>query len=489
MSRYPMAVLLLPLVAIILLCYYTGKPIDLLRDTEADYLDSLQLFRMVLTDYPRERAKTVLAETEVLARSGGGSVERAEGKVYVYLLPDSTDAARNREALLGMQIGDTLLVRTRVQRGGVLGKFDYGNYLRLQGIVGTAVVWKDQWKRLPAQPRTQRWNPRCWQRNLYRRYRALGIEGGELATLGALTLGYKEDLEPDLKRSFQCAGAAHVLAVSGLHTGIIYAVVLALLTLGGRCKPMYCNRAGRCALSAAVVLVMWGYAFLTGLTPSVVRSVVMLTVVEVGRMCRRRGTLLNTVLFAAWLILLVRPRDLFSVSFQLSFTAVAAIVLLAPDSPVPVAAPSVVRRMGRRVANYVFGLLSVSLAAQLGTLPLTLYYFGQCSNYFMLTNMVVLPLAWLIVLAGFATLLCGWIPCLGVWMAQGTKALVWVLNHTVGWVESLPGSVTLLTISMPMVVLLYVAIACGYWGLKRSLWWMIPVAVSLSAFCGMALWG
>ena len=127
LRRYPMAVLLLPLTVTILLCYYSGKPIDLLRDTEVDYLDSMQIFRVVLTDYPRERAKTVQAEAEVLGRVDGGQVKAAKGKVFLYLQPDSTDFARNKEALMGMQIGDTLLVRMRVQRGGRLGEFDYGN--------------------------------------------------------------------------------------------------------------------------------------------------------------------------------------------------------------------------------------------------------------------------------------------------------------------------------------------------------------------------
>ena len=489
LRRYPMAVLLLPLTVTILLCYYSGKPIDLLRDTEVDYLDSMQVFRVVLTDYPRERAKTVQAEAEVLGRVDGGQVKAAKGKVFLYLQPDSTDFARNKEALMGMQIGDTLLVRTRVQRGGRLGEFDYGNYLRMQGIVGTAFVRRTQWRRLSGAADVSFWEPRRWQRALYQRFRVLGIEGDELATLGALTLGYKDDLEPDLRRSFQCAGAAHVLAVSGLHTGIIYAVVLTLLTIVGRCKPMYSNRLGRCMLSLTVIVVMWGYALLTGLTPSVVRSVVMLTVMEAGKMWYRRGTLLNTLFFAAWAILLVRPRDLFSVSFQLSFAAVAAIVLLTPDSPIPQAASTVGGRVWRRVANYIFGLLAVSLAAQLGTLPISLYYFGQCSNYFMLTNLMVLPLAWVIVLMGFATLLLGLIPHVGVWMAKGTGGMVWLLNHAVGWVESLSGSTTVLRISVPMVVLLYVAIACGYWGVKRSLWWLLPTALSLGAFCGLAFLG
>ena len=107
----------------------------------------------------------------------------------------------------------------------------------------------------------------------------------------------------------------------------------------------------------------------------------------------------------------------------------------------------------------------------------------------MLTNLMVLPLAWVIVLMGFATLLLGFSPHVGVWIAKGTGGMVWLLNHAVGWVESLSGSTTVLRISVPMVVLLYVAIACGYWGVKRSLWWLLPTALSLGAFCGLAFLG
>ena len=171
--------------------------------------------------------------------------------------------------------------------------------------------------------------PNAMQERLYGRLAAAGLTGDELATVGALTLGYKEGLDKDLRRHFQASGAAHVLAVSGLHTGIIYGVLLWLLTLGGRVKPQYENRAGRWTVSLIILAAMWFYAWLTGMTPSVVRAVVMVSIFEIGRMVYRQAFSLNTIAGAAVLILLVKPTDLWSVSFQLSFTATAAIVLFA----------------------------------------------------------------------------------------------------------------------------------------------------------------
>ena len=125
------------------------------------------------------------------------------------------------------------------------------------------------------------------QERLYHRLAKAGLHGDELATVGALTLGYKQGLDKELKRHFQASGAAHVLAVSGLHTGILYGLVWWLLTLGGRFKPRYENRAGRWTVSLIIIAVMWAYAWLTGMTPSVVRAVIMVTMVEISRMAYR----------------------------------------------------------------------------------------------------------------------------------------------------------------------------------------------------------
>jgi competence protein ComEC len=257
-----------------------------------------------------------------------------------------------------------------------------------------------------------------------------------------------------------------------------------LLTGFGRRKPLYEETGRRIALSLLLISGLWGYALLTGMTPSVVRSALMLTIVQIGYMCRRNAVSMNTLATAAFILLLLRPRDLFSVGFQLSFAAVAAILLLVPlmQSYLP-------RRVSRRewinsTWRYVVtGLIVVSIAAWLGTMPLMTYYFGYVSNYFLLTNLIVLPLASIAVTGGFLCLLLGTVPVLGGVICRLTEGVIWLMNTATGWIESLPGSQTALHISPLMVVLLYGAIVCGALALQRKLWWAIPCAACLVGFC------
>ena len=302
--------------------------------------------------------------------------------------------------------------------------------------------------------------PNAVQEHLYGRLAAAGLTGDELATVGALTLGYKEELGKELRRHFQASGAAHVLAVSGLHTGIIYGVLLWLLTLGGHVKPRYENRAGRWLISMLIISVMWFYAWLTGMTPSVVRAVLMVTIFEVGRMAYRQAISLNTIAAAAVLILLVKPTDLWSVSFQLSFAATAAIVIFATQWERWFHTQELRHRFWGNIAHWILGTIIISIAAQLGTLPLTMYYFGQMSNYFLLTNLIVLPLATFLVPLGLLSIALGgsW---LGLIVSKVTWALAWAMNHSVEWIEHLPGSLMHVSVSLPMVIVYYM-LFCGF---------------------------
>ncbi len=165
----------------------------------------------------------------------------------------------------------------------------------------------------------------------------------------------------------------------------------------------------------------------------------MFSLAEVAHMLYRERFSLNVVFFSAAIILAFRPTDLFSVSFQLSYAAVIAIVLAGPLFSFPALYKIRPRALAKAVRD-VYGLVTVSVAAQLGTLPLTLYYFHQMSNYFLLTNMIVIPLASLLVPLGFATLVFGGVPYLGdalVWCLQwGTD----IMMMGVHWVQSLPGA-------------------------------------------------
>ena len=303
-------------------------------------------------------------------------------------------------------------------------------------------------------PLHQPWHktpPNATQTALYQRLADAGLSGDELATVGALTLGYKEELSKDLRHPFQASGAAHVLAVSGLHTGILYGLLIWLLTFGGRFRPMHENRFGRCALSLLIIAAMWAYAWLTGLTPSVVRAVLMVTIFEIGRMFYRQSLSINTVSAAAVLILLFHPSDLWSVSFQLSFAATFVIIVLARYME---------RHIPRKdtdqhpVLRWIIGTIIVSLAAQLGTLGISMYYFHQVSCYFLLTNLIVLPIAAILVPCGLGCVALGGSP-IGILLGHPTAFLAQVMNRSVEWIESLPGSTVEANVSLPMVGVYY----------------------------------
>ncbi len=422
----PFVVLLVPLIAIILLL----PDRVLLRDTEVEWLDTTYTFQARITDYPVARAKSYRLTAEVTAYRDS-SWHATTGTIYLYLAKDSTVAE--------LEPNDLIIFRSKVRQPDSIGTFDYATYLRRKGIAGTAYVPANKWHTIST---SSRWSLRIaakrLQHHLVNRYREVGITGNELGTLAALTLGYREELDPSIRQSFQRAGAAHVLAVSGLHTGIIYGVLWALLTGFGLWKPLYEQKWQRRVLSVVIIAAMWGYALLTGLTPSVVRSVIMVTIMQTAYMCYRNPLSLNSVAAAAFLILMVRPTDLYSVSFQLSFAAVTAILLICPKAihiPMP-------KEWLSMPVNWTVNLAMVSIAAQLGTLPFTLYYFRQCSNYFLLTNLVVIGLATLITMASFALLTIGWIPGVGEIIGFVIQWGVWLLNGIVGGIEGLPGAVT-----------------------------------------------
>jgi len=420
---YPMMVLLLPVVAAILFLEHRG----VFYPPQSVVYDSLCVHTFVIESENRSTARFERFE----ATTHGG-------RVMLYLLKDS---------LLTMPaIGDTIISQTRIRQVDSVGSFDYKTYLLRQGIVGNAFAYR--YRVHPAS-----YHPTPLRKRLYQRLEQGGLSNDELATVGALTLGYKEDLDPEVKRHFQASGAAHVLAVSGLHTGIIYAIVMALITLGGRRKPLYENQLGRCLVGGTVIAAMWAYAWLTGLSPSVVRAVVMISIWEFGKMIYRQANSINTIASAAVLILLVRPLDLFSVGFQLSFTATFAIVVLAREAE---HLWSLQERMKERyrIVDWLIGTVIISIAAQLGTLPFTMYYFGYVSSYFLLTNLIVLPLATMLVPFGLVSIALGG-SVIGVWWTKITYGLAWVMNHSVAWIESLPGSTLPVSVNGIMVAVYY----------------------------------
>lgn len=463
---------LLPIVAIIALSGYVGKPVDLLSGTDVDYLDKDTVLVVRMKTEGQPRAKTVRYEAE----AEDGSM------ILLYLQKDS---------LLMPVMGDMVMVETCVKRGGQLGDFDYGMYLRRQGIVGSAWAHRGRWQVIGKETdRTVGAVARRCQYWLHEQYSRMGIDGKELGIISALTLGYREDLDREVQRSFSASGAMHVLAVSGLHTGIVWGIVVWILTLGGWRKPLWEERWQRWVLNMSVIGLIWGYAFITGLSESVTRSALMLSFWALCSLLEKHTSRWNPLLAAAVVILLVDPLALWSVSFQLSFAAVAGIMWIGGKMQSAV-------NVRNRIVQYIVGLLLVSLAAQVGTMPLTLHYFGQTSNYFALTNLVVVPMAGVLLVLGFSTLAMSWC-VVGEWLGWLTKWSTYAMREAVEWIEGLPFSTTQMSIEAGSVVALYAAIVCGVMMMHRGAadsgndadkgkerrvnwWWLIGVVASLGA--------
>jgi len=463
LRRYPFVCIFLLTVLCICSAFYFRFPVDLRADTEADYLDSMRVYRVQVTEPPVVRLSGCLVPVRLLAYGQ---------QAMLHLYADSLAGAP--------VVGDIMLVHTRITRPERVfpDEFDYGNYLRLRHKAGIGYVPAGHWQRIGHAPvRTLRAYAVSVRQRLVQRYRDAGLSGRPLAFLSAITLGERDALDSGLRQSFAAAGAAHVLAVSGLHTGIICLAVVSLLTCFGRFRPLYEQRLRRVLLSLTIILSMWVYAFVTGLSPSVMRAVVVLTIVQVGWMLRRQALSFNTLAAAACICLWAEPLSLFNVSFQLSFSAVLGILMFVPYMN------GVWKVKGSGMVRWLRDLITMSLAATIGTMPVTLYYFGQVSHYFLLTNLVVLPAAFAMVILGAVVLLLAH-TALGGWLAVGLKYLsTWVCAY-VSRIEHLPYATLHMSATLWMAFCLAAAVLLCYVSLRRRRpVWLAPAAAAVALFC------
>tara|TARA_Y100000593_G_C4279740_1_gene322106 strand:- start:409 stop:1596 length:1188 start_codon:yes stop_codon:yes gene_type:complete len=211
----------------------------------------------------------------------------------------------------------------------------------------------------------------------------------------------------------------HVLAVSGLHVGILVSVFLFLV------KPFKLKGWKLKVYLIAVVIIIWLYAMITGFSPSVVRASVMFTLITLGQMRDRKPSIFNVLAFSAILMIAIDPEVIFEVGFQLSYVAVAGIVLLQP----------MITRWWLPSSpwiEYLWQLAAVSIAAQLATFPLTVFYFHNFPLWFLPANLLIIPLTFLIMQIGIPFLILGWIPLLSDFLGWVLNSLfqleLWILN-------------------------------------------------------------
>jgi competence protein ComEC len=440
-----------------------GYSLSFLRDKNSSFscLDKKGIYLVELSCAPVEKAKSYKCEVDVRGEYVDDKWNVGNGKAIIYLQKDTLSA--------NLLYGDKLLVQTtfREPQGAVNPDgFNYAKYLERKGIRATAYLYSGSWKlaehstdfsifRLADQSR----------KKLLDIYKHFGISGDEYAVLAALTLGFTDDLQPDLLKGYSATGAMHILSVSGLHVGIVYVVIAFLLGL------VFKGDKRKVIRTIIAILFLWSYAFLTGLSPSVIRSALMFSLVAVGTALDRKSQIYNTVFMSAFIMLLVNPDYLFDVGFQLSYLAVLSIVFF--QRPISNLFP-----VKNRPLRWLRDLLAVSVAAQLGTLPVTLYYFQQFPNYFLLTNIVAIPLSTIVIYLALLLLAVNFIPVVSVAIAFVLKWSVWLLNFLIIGIQNLPFSVSSISLDLTQMFFVFLALAtiATYFYTKK--FWSLAVGLS-----------
>ncbi len=248
------------------------------------------------------------------------------------------------------------------------------------------------------------------------------ISPNERAIIQALVLGEKKDISKQLYEEYAAAGAVHILAVSGLHVSVIYFV------LGFIFNPLKRLKHGDIIHSIIIVILLWSFAFLTGLSPSVSRAVTMFSCFAIATVFGRRTNSLNTLFLSFLTLLTINPLWLFQVGFQLSYSAVFFILWIYPSIRRRTYSKYQILRMLKEV-------VAVSTCAQLGVLPLSLYYFHQFPGLFLLTNLVILPFLTIFMCGGILIVILAFIDALPDWIAQTYNFMVQGLNAFIHWVS------------------------------------------------------
>ncbi|MCC8186819.1 MAG: competence protein ComEC family protein [Bacteroides sp.] len=418
------------------------------RKVVFDFPDEETAYYFRLTEEPERKARSMLCKGYLPVGRDSAGEFAVERHVLLYLAVDSLSSSLVR--------GDELWISARVRPPANRGnpdEFDYAWYLFRCGISGTGFVPSGKWQLARhSDTRTLYQIASDVRGSVLDLYRKLGFEGETYAVLAAVTLGYKQELSEEIRNTYAATGASHILALSGLHIGFLYLLFYYLLVRPVRHRPGI-----RVAGLLVLILLLWGFAFLTGLSPSVVRSVVMFSLLALSLLLPGQALSLNTWAAAGFLMLLFQPFWLMDVGFQLSFSAVAAILCIQSwlygkwriDNP---------------VGRYLWGLTTVSVAAQIGTLPLILYYFSRFPVWGLLTNLLVVPMVSLWIWTAVGMLLLTPFPGLQQWVAAALGKLIGLTHQVLSVIERWPLAVwEQIRVTLPEVILCYLLLFLVGW--------------------------
>lgn len=385
--------------------------------------DSIKYYSATVNSSPEDKANSVKIEMKVDAVRTKAQWIPASGIVMVYISKKSTP--------MDVAYGDELLIRgapEEIKPPANPGEFDFKQFLAFKNTWHQQFVQTEQIKIIShAKHRDVLYyshKARAWSADQIKRY-VKGVQEQGIAL--ALVLGVNDGLDNELQNAYAASGSLHVLSVSGLHVGIIYFIILVLL------KPIQSLSWSRWLIAAISIVCLWSYAFITGLSPSVLRAVTMFSFVALARPFGHRTNIYNTLAASVFLLLLYDPYLIMSVGFQLSYLAVLGIVYLqrplynlwSPDS---------------WLWDKVWETTCISIAAQLATFSLGLLYFHQFPVYFLVANLFVIPVSFVVLILGIMLLVITPVAFIASFVGWALELSIKFLNLGVFVFEDFPFS-------------------------------------------------
>lgn len=393
-----------------------------------------------VADDPKIKENNVSIEINVSAIRDGDEWIETSGRTLLYLEKDS--------ASMLLRTGDRIVFSPElsgIENKGNPEEFDYRKYLAYNMIFSSDYLAGDDWRLVDDEAVGFRPKLSRLRMKLVGLLRDFSLSDDELGVMSAMTMGYSDILSDEIRHAYSSAGAMHILAVSGLHVGIIYGIIVFLLSFIKNDKLNWLK-------VLITITLIWLYALFTGLSPSVSRASLMFSLMSLGKLQKNSPGSLNAVFASMFILLVINPYNLVNIGFQLSYSAVIGIIILQPRL-------YAIFEVKNKFLDWIWSLTTVSVAAQLATMPLCFYYFHQFSNYFLLTNYVMIPISTIAIWTCFIFFAVSWIPYISTAVAYCLSWLAKAMNYACLTIEGLPFSTAQdIYIDVPQMILLFAII-------------------------------
>ncbi|MDQ3072461.1 MAG: ComEC family competence protein [Bacteroidota bacterium] len=356
---------------------------DLKNDFFTKHTQKNDLLEIRLTQLPEEKEKSVKSIAQVLAVWQDGNRKPVSGNVLVYI--------KKEDAALDLNYGDVLLTANNAEPIPAPrnpGEFDYRQYMAFNNVYYSAYLAAEDWKFTGHnEPHFFYSRLTKFRTELLAYFDRSLFNQSERGVAKALVLGEDNEILPLISSSYSGTGTMHVLSVSGMHVAVVFFLLTKLFNHLRR------DRYGKYIRLVLLLLLLWGYAFLTGFSPSVFRAAAMFSFVLVGQNLGRVTSVYNSICVSALVMLAIDPYLIMQVGFQLSYAAVLGIVWLHPKI-------NALWKPSGKVMEWIWMTITVSIAAQAATFPLGLLYFNQLPVYFLISNLIVIPISTVALIVG-----------------------------------------------------------------------------------------